>query len=299
MTNITSKFVPPGDLEKHSIATSCIRIFTVPLLNTLPSHIIKKMMRRSSRDASDVIASSGSTKSLEVMYTRSFRKSSKWTLRNIANTFWHDVVSQPKALRNRLKITSSAIDHNISSLIAERAQQQDTSPIRILSIAGGASRATIQVVADLRKKGIVQEIEVITIDKDRSALTIGKQLAADAEVSSSFHWICGNARDVSTLVPNKRFDVVEIVGLLDYFDNERTVRLMKVARDVMHQNSVMVAANVMPNPEVSFVYKMGWPKMVYRTHKDFRVLFEKSGFTKIETIIEPMKVHCVIIAKNE
>ncbi|HEC94198.1 MAG TPA: class I SAM-dependent methyltransferase, partial [Candidatus Kaiserbacteria bacterium] len=218
MTNPTKKiFVPTDDLEKHGLATSCIRVFTVPILNVLPSSIIKKMMRKSSRDASDVIASSGSTHALEVMYTHSFRKFSRWTPKGIANTFWHTVVAQPKALRNRLKITRSAIDHNISLLIKERGQQNDINPIRVLSIAGGSSRATIQVVSDLKRNGIHQDIEVITLDKDQSALDIGKQLAEDAGVSSCFNWICGNAHDVSTLVPNKRFDIVEIVGLLDYF----------------------------------------------------------------------------------
>ncbi len=298
MTNI-APIVPSDKLEKHSILTLGIRIFTVPILNMLPGSFIKKIMRRSSRDASDVIASSGSTQSLEVMYKRSFQKSSKWTLKYMANTFWHTVVSQPKALRNRLKITKSAIDHNVLSIISNPSEQHATNPIRILSIAGGSSRSTIQVVADLKNNGVTHEIEVFTIDKDQAALDIGKQLAMDAGVSSNFNWICGNANRVGTLIHDKRFDIIEIVGLIDYFDDERTIRLMKVARDVLYKGGIIVAANVMPNSEVPFVHKMGWPKMIYRTHKDLEMLLEKSGFTKTEIITEPLKVHCIAIAKNE
>ncbi len=299
MTSNVTNIVPTGDLEKHGLLTSGIRLFTVPLLNALPSSVIKKMMRRSSRDASTVVARGGSTHALEAMYTRYQRRIfAKGVMRGMADAFWHHVVSQPKALRNRLKIVRNALNSSVRALLQERNSQGSTEPVRILSIAGGSSRSIIQMILDLKKEGITHEIEVVTLDKDQSALDVGEKLATDADVSSSFHWVCGNARDVQVLVPGKKFDIIEIVGLLDYFDDERTRRLLGVARDVMASQGTLIAANVMPNSEVPFVHKTGWPQMVYRTEKSFRNLFESSGFVDIETVVEPLKVHCVVIAKK-
>ena len=102
------------NLENHSLLTKFIRIFTVPLLNNLPASLIQKVMKLSSHDARKVLESVGSTHALEVMYTRYHRSLfHRGFLNGIADLFWHHGVSQPKALRNRLKIVEEKIEEEI------------------------------------------------------------------------------------------------------------------------------------------------------------------------------------------
>jgi len=287
----------PG-LRRHNLFVKMIRVFSVPIMNALPSSLIRRMMKKTSRDAGKVTETGGTTHALEVMYTRHNRKLfSRGLFQGIADYFWHHVISQPEALRNRLKIIGEIIKSCLIELANKRVASFDKNPVRILSIAGGSARSIIKTIVDLQEKNLSYRIEVTVLDKDKSALKVGEKNSQEAGVSENFQWIHGQARDVKTLLPDKTFDIIEIVGLLDYFPDERAIHLLKVTGEVMKNDGVIVIANVMPNPEVSFVHKTGWPQMIYRKPDDLRNLLNSAGFTKETNLItEPLGVHCVALA---
>lgn len=287
-------------LRKHNLFVKMIRIFSVPIMNALPASLIKKMMWKTSRDAKKVTETGGTTHALEVMYTRHQRKLfSKGIFRGIADYFWHHVISQPEALRNRLKIVAEVIKSCIVELANKKGTSFDENPVCILSIAGGSARSIIRTIVDLREKDLNRPIEVVVLDKDKSALEVGEKISKETGVSENFQWIHGQARDVKTLLPNKTFDIIEIVGLLDYFPDERATRLLKVAEEVIKDNGIIVVANVIPNSEIPFVHKTGWPEMIYRKPDDLRNLLDNAGFTKeINLIVEPLGVHCIALASK-
>lgn len=291
--------VPPGDLERHGVLASCVRVFSVPILNELPASWVKAMMTRTSQDAAAVVAKGGSTHALEAMYTRYHRTLLSRGLTNgLADLFWHHAVSQPKALRNRLRIVRQLVKAETTTLLRALQGRNGSEPLRILSIAGGSSRSIIQTVVDLKTDGCDSDIHVVVLDKDQTALDAGARVAREAGVSSCFQWVCGTARELSTLPPGTKFDIIEIVGLLDYFSDVRLVRLLSSTREAMNDGGLLIAANVIPNSEMRFVHKTGWPRMVYRTPGAFRALFERGGFVKTEIIVEPLRVHCVARARK-
>ena len=291
--------VPDGKLERNSVITKCVRLVTVPLLNVLPEPVIKTMMTRSSLDASTVVAKGGSAHALEAMYTRYHRTLfSRGPWHGLADSFWHHVVAQPRALRNRLKIVRQILKTETTRLIQECQHRGSSEPVRILSIAGGSSRSIIQTIVDLKAEGLEHPLKVVTVDKDQSALDLGARLAQEAGVSCHFHWICGSARDMGRLFPGKKFHLIEIVGLLDYLSEPRAVRLLKDALALLNKGGAVIAANVIPNAEMPFVHKTGWPRMIYRTPKDFLALFERAGFSNTEFMVEPLGVHCIAIARK-
>lgn len=151
---------------------------------------------------------------------------------------------------------------------------------------------------DLKAKGVERATEVRVLDKDQSALDVGARVAHEAGVSARFTWVCGAAKDVRVLLPNTQFDIIEIVGLVDYLSDTRAIRLFSVAREILHDDGVLVAANVIPNPEMPFVHKTGWPRMVYRTPEAFRLLFNRCGFVRTDITLEPLRVHCVAVART-
>jgi SAM-dependent methyltransferase len=257
------------------------------------------MMTRTSQDAAAVVAKGGSTHALEAMYTRYHRRLfSRGPVNGLADLFWHHAVSQPKALRNRLRIVRKLVKAETIAGLQARQRKGAWEPLQVLSIAGGSSRSIIQTIVDLRIDGWELAVEVVILDKDRSALDVGACVAREAGVSSHFRWLCGSAQNLGTLLPEARFDIIEVVGLVDYFSDARIIRLLKDARTVMTDGAVLIAANVMPNSEMPFVHKTGWPRMVYRTPSVFRRLFDACGFAETEFVVEPLKVHCIAIARK-
>lgn len=277
------------ELEKHNFLIKLARIFTVPLLNALPASLIQKMMRKSSHDAATVVAKGGSTHALEAMYTRYHRGLfSRGFLQGVADLFWHHFVSQPKALRNRLHIVQSLLEQEIRA---------EAKPIFILSIAGGSARSLISTLVKLRSEDFQHKVRVVVLDKDETALEVGKRISVSAGIGDCFQWIHGNANETASLLPDMQFDIVEIVGLLDYFDTERVLRLLGTILPIMRTNGVLLVANVVPNSEIPFVHKTGWPSMHYRTADNFAQMIEGGGFTVHDTITEPLGVHAVILAR--
>jgi len=102
------------NLEKHNLFVKFVRIFTVPILNSLPANFLQVFMKTSSYDAEVVLENVGSAKALEVMYGR-YRRNifSRGAMQGFADLFWHHFVSQPKGVRNRLKIVENNLDKEI------------------------------------------------------------------------------------------------------------------------------------------------------------------------------------------
>lgn len=286
----------PSGLETHSIPTRLIRIFSVPLLNSIPSWLIKLFMRRTSKDASVVVASGGTTHALEAMYGRANRKLfSRGILQGIADVFWHHIISQPKSIRNRLRIVQCVLEDKIKILLHDNKKVD----VSVLSIAGGSSRSLIYAVKNLGDLEANHRVHVVTIDKDASALAVGQRISNELGLASNFEWVHGTASEISTRFPSKKFDIVEIVGLLDYFDDERAIRLLKMSRELMNEGGFIIIANVMPNRERSFVHKTGWPNMIYRKPPEVTNLLIASDFNvHDELFIEPLLVHCVAVGNK-
>ena len=94
------------------------------------------------------------------------------------------------------------------------------------------------------------------------------------------------------------FDIIEVVGLLDYFSDERAVRLLTDARKILNEEGCMIVANVTLNSEVPFVRKTGWPEMNYRSVAELRAILEADGLWKrISVTVEPLGVHLIAIAQ--
>lgn len=286
-----------GGLETHSLITKFVRVFSVPILNHIPELFLKKIMKKSSKDAGTVVDKGGTTHALEAMYTRYHRRLfSRGVFQGLADLFWHHAVSQPKAIRNRLKIVKEIVKKITVELIEKNKVRGNNSCIDILSVAGGSSRATIHTVVELKKMDSNCAIKVVTLDKDKSALGIGMRIAQENNVSECFSWAEGKASDIQMLLPSKKFDIVETVGLLDYFEKDRAVRLIKNILTAMKDGGYLVVANVVPNSEMSFTHKTGWPKMFYRQPRDMEDILTEAGFKNSDIIIEPLKIHMIAVA---
>ena len=90
-----------------------------------------------------------------------------------------------------------------------------------------------------------------------------------------------------------------MVGLLDYFNDEKGLEVFRQAYKTLKGEGMFITANICPHREMRFLSKI-WPKMKYRKPKNLAWLLSKSGFSadKIKILLEPLKIHIIAIAKK-
>lgn len=279
-----------SDYERHTLLERIVRIIAVPLLNLLPSSFIQKAIHKSSKDAKTVLERVGSAYALEVMYTRHQRSLFEHgVLEGIANWFWYYCISQPKALRNRLKIVKQILIDEL-----RRLESNSRSMINILTVGGGSARAIVESISSTNFKNKSCKIHVINIDRDVNAIKLGKELANKYGISNMFEWVNDDARTINLYVSPESIDIVEMVGLLDYFSEEKAIDVIKKIYNALRPGGIFIVANIHPNIEMVFVKKTGWPHMYYRQPEDLIKILQAAGFnSEQEIIIEPLKIHII------
>ena len=91
-----------------------------------------------------------------------------------------------------------------------------------------------------------------------------------------------------------------MVGLLDYFDQEHAVEILKKIYKVLAPNGWLITCNIRPNLERPFLTKgVGW-SMIYRTPQELAEIVVKAGFpaSSLRIIYEPLKIHGLAIAQK-
>jgi len=285
-------------MELHNWFIKCVRILTVPLFNILPSFLIRKIMRATSSDAVNVIDNVGSAVALEVMYTRYDRNIfAKGFWRGIGNLFWHNLVSQSKAARNRLRIVEDILGKEI---LRYNLREGKDKSVNFLTIGGGSCRAIIESVSKFLNQYPGLRIKITNIDKSQQAIDLGKELARSFNVSQNFFWVNDKASNLTLFVGNDSISIVEMVGLLDYFSDEKAIEVISQVYNCLKKGGLFITGNVYPHSEMVFINKIGWPKMYYRKKREIVNIFEKAGFSLKETefFLEPLKSHIVAIVRK-
>jgi len=285
------------NLEVHGLLVRFVRFFSVPILNSLPSVFLQRFMRTSSHNAGVILDNLGSARALEVLYSR-YRKNifSRGVMQGIVDLFWHHFVSQPKGVRNRLQIVENNLDKEILRIVKEKKEKN----ISIVTIGGGSARGIVEVLDKYSDKLKDWKVSIINLDKSSKAIELGKELAEEFGLYDNFKWINDLAQNVKFSVADNSVDVVEMVGLLDYFRDEKSIEVFKQIYDILKKGGLFMVGNIVPNKEQSFISKLGWPKMYYRQAIDLSRLLIKSGFLeeKGEIVFEPLKNHIIAIIRK-
>lgn len=273
-----------------------VDIILTPILNNLPK-FSRGILSRTHRTSADIIQNVTTHKALETLYHHKKKFDDDPILKRFFRFFWSKT-NNSKAVRNRLKL----VKRELRKKILEISKNPERKHIKILSIASGSSRAIFEVLADLKKVvGQDVEIEAVFLDKSPEAIAYSKDLASHFETGYFYHWVndtIGNYIKESR--PEEEFDIVEMVGLLDYFKDEKAIQVFSAIHKMLKNDGIMITANIDENFEQKFVTKvLGW-EMIYRPAKDLIKLANEAGFeeTKMMAYYEPIKIHCVLVAQK-
>ena len=125
-----------------------------------------------------------------------------------AAAFWEGLLNC-KALRNRYRLTKSIL---LTTL------ENKGSGASILELAAGTSQALLETMATLKDYGII--VNATLVDIDPVSLNEAKALADYLGIGDQVTTVTQNLVFYLKENREKRFDVVEMVGIADYLDEK-------------------------------------------------------------------------------
>lgn len=280
------------DLETNSILRKISNLFLIPVLNNLPKNF-KNKIKKTNRAAAEVIDNATNHNALEVLYSRGNTFSSDKILKKIFQHIWFNL-DNSRAVRNRLKIVRNEL-HNYLESIAKSDKE-----INIISIASGSSRAIIETVNQSRYLDDTK-LSITFLDKNPEAIEYSKKLAETINHSNiKLRWINDTVGNYLRSNPEDRYDIVEIVGLLDYFNDDKVVETFKGIHKILQDGGIVITANINFNKEQKFITRVIDWSMIYRKVGSLAKLVNLAGFdyNNIKAFYEPLKVHGIVVAKK-
>ena len=249
-----------------------VNFVLVPVLNSLPTGM-RKYLKKSHKAGKEIIEHATTHKALEILYGHGSAKAKGNVVQNILNSVWLST-NNAQAVRNRLRLVKREIKNEMIGLAGDGRE------IKIASIASGSARAITESIAEISlDKGV--RISVTFVDKNPSAIEYSQKLSVGHSHRDSFQWVNDTAGDFfRTQVTDGKFNIIEMVGLMDYFEDEKAVELFKLIRNSLIGDGMFITANIGDNSEREFIDRvLGW-KMIYRSAQEFSALVERAGFAR-------------------
>ena len=195
-----------------------------------------------------------------------------------------------QAVRNRLKL----VKQEIGRAILRFSNHQE---VRLLSLAAGSAQGVIEVMAELKAKGI--QVRALLLDIDQTALDYAILLADRYGVGNQIETVKANVAQVARVSQDFRPQVIEMLGLLDYIPQGKAIRLVEKIRQSLETKGIFFTCNIYHNMEMHFLkWVINWA-MIYRTPAELAEIVTEAGFSDYRLIYEPLKIHGLVIAQKD
>jgi len=270
-----------------------LRIPLITLLNQLPPRAAKAVFTAFDSKGGNtrkVQRYATTFKALEIMYT--FKERERRGETNISERFWQNFLNNGISLRNRLKLTVREVTKAVKEVAKEKKE------VHLLSLGSGSSRAIIETLAQLNGQ---IPIKAKLIDRSRGSICFSQKLASNHGVAINMKWHRDHVENLDRYCGEDFCpEVVEMVGLLDYYPREASIDLVNRIYKALPTGGYLITCNVIPNHEQPFITKgVGWP-MIYKTPEELKEIMVNAGFSgkNVGLIFEPLRVHCMSICQK-
>jgi len=259
---------------KRSGKLNCRTGFVSPLIGRLGRPVIRHL----SNLAHESLKEPGSWRCLEIVYRNEPR--------TLLDRFFLGSRSA-RGARNRLRI----MQEELHKCIEQRSKFGN--PVRVVSFGSGIGHEVLGCLERYKYDGCVK---AVCVDRDIDAIKQGELLAAQKGLSGCISYVQGN---VLRMKPDAGgYDVGILSGLIDYFDFETAVSVLKTVKEQLVQGGTIFIANMRRHKLASTMSALGNWNLVYREPEDVGSLLAESGYKEIEVLLEPEKVFCIGKAKR-
>lgn len=220
------------------------------------------------------------------------------SISSLTDLLWVGRFGNAKAVRNRFRI----VRRWVTASLLELGRKQEE-PIRVVSIACGSAQAVIEGVSEAIRQGVL--VQVLLIDQDQESLDYALDLARQAGVAELVKVTKMNVFRAGSRLKSFAPDIVEMVGLADYFDDKTLTRYLTQIRENVPDGARFITANIVDSPklfhkvEKAFLHTVAdWPPMIYRTPSGFARVVADAGFSNVVSISEPMGIYSLVEANK-
>lgn len=207
------------------------------------------------------------------------------------------LLSQPdgQAVRNRLRLTYTYLFQSL-----EERWDKGQQSIRVLSLASGSAQAVLEAVQHFLLKHPEADIKVRLVDLSGTSLNRANFLAQNRGLGKYVETVQDNLRTYLETEPRGKWDIVEMVGFLDYRRADSIHFLVSRVHKVLRENGVFIAAQIAPSPWSFLVrWTINWPHLIRRSADDYRdILIRAWGEQGIQVIPEAHHIHTVSICRK-
>jgi hypothetical protein len=264
-------------------------VFFIPFLDHLPIASISYLVK-THKSANVLVENKTNHYALEILYQKGKTFSSRYFISSLFRKMWFHT-NNARAVRNRLKIVKAELQRDIKYRIDNGDKY-----IKILNIASGSARAVLETIHSFSNYKDVT-FDVIFLDKNPVAVEYSKDLAKGFDLRMhKLEWITatvGEYFNEHDKADGEPFDIVEMVGLMDYFTDAKAESIFARIHQRLSDGAFFITANIVDNKERRFVTKViGW-EMIYRNASDMKKILVRSGFRKenIQMFYEPYHIH--------
>ena len=135
------------------------------------------------------------------------------------------------------------------------------------------------------------------IDLDVEAIPYGRALAESFGLQDRVHFIQGDARRIRQTIPGVVVQIAELVGIIEYLNDDQLVELLKAVSNVMTPNGHLVTHGFVDKYRTGrFLTRVFGLRHYQRDSKSVSKLLSNSGFQVIECEYEPAGIHPIITA---
>lgn len=187
-----------------------------------------------------------------------------------------------RGTRNRLR----AMQEEICKFIDQRAHVSDL--VRLISFGSGPGHEILGCMENF--KGNIA-IEAMCVDREPSALEYGRFLADQKGLSDCIKYLQGNVLHMNSMTV--KHDLAILSGLIDYFDFETAVSVLKSVREQLLLSGTVLVANMRRHYLASTMSVLGNWNLVYREPEEVESILVESGYEEVEVWLEPQKVFCI------
>lgn len=185
----------------------------------------------------------------------------------------------------------------------------DPEGITLASLACGAAGPVYQLMKALKDRGVPVK-EAILADKDPMALASAFSLAETEGVAAQVNLQKQDLVDMNTLgarnltefIEPKSVDVVDLLGLFEYFPRPLAVSLLKEVQKIMKPGGIIVFGNMIDKrPQQTFFNDVSlWPPLEQRSLREMFDIIDEAGMGAKENaqiLIPPQGVYAVVSIK--
>jgi 2-polyprenyl-3-methyl-5-hydroxy-6-metoxy-1,4-benzoquinol methylase len=176
------------------------------------------------------------------------------------------------------------LQHEICRCVQEHSW--NSNPVKLISFGSGPGH---EILGSLEKLRGSVEVKATCIDKEPDAIEQGRLLAA--QKGFNVNYIQGNVLRMNSIID--KYDIGVMSGLIDYFDFETAVSVLKMVKEQLVQGGTIFIANMRRHKLASTMSVLGNWNLVYREPEDVESLLAESGYEEIEVLLEPEKVFCI------